>query len=127
MDDNYNALKDHNDYLQSDVVSLTNRTNVNSRSNIYFAEDKVLMIYVNRMLLIVYIGIYLALLYSLYSNWQTTGLYMSIAILLVFLVLPYSIDAISKFMHEKFINAMHLLYTGNSFFLYKPPKKTNTL
>jgi hypothetical protein len=127
MSNNYERLQNENKYLQAEVDALNNNTSLNSRKNTYFSEDKMLMIYVNRMLIVIYIGIYLALLYSLYSNFQTTGLLKTLIIALVFLLLPYSIDAISKFMHEKFINAMHLLYKGNALFLYEPPKKTDTL
>ena len=127
MSDNYQALKEQNTYLQTEIDSLVDNTSMNSRKNTYFSEDKMLMIYVNRMLFIIYICIYLVLLYSLYSNWQTTGMVMTIIIAAVFLLLPYAIDGISRFMYAKFINAMHLLYKGNAFFLYEPPKKTDTL
>jgi hypothetical protein len=127
MDGQYDALQSQNNNLQIDIDSLVNSTSKNARNNTYFSEDKMLMIYTNRMLFIIYIGIYLALLYSLYSNRQTTGTLVTIIIALVFLLLPYSIDAISKFMHEQFIKGMRIFYKGNAFFLNEPPKKTDTL
>ena len=123
----YTLIDNENNYLQKEIDALINSTTVNSRTNTYFAEDNMLLFYVNRMLFVVYIGIYLALLFSIYSNRQSTSMVMTIIIAAVFLLLPYAIDGISRFMYAKFINAMHLLYKGNAFFLYEPPKKTDTL
>lgn len=123
----YTLIDNENNFLQKEINALIDSTSNNSRKNTYFSEDNMFIIYVNRMLFIVYIGIYLALIYSLYLNRQTTGTATIIIIAVVFLLLPYAIDAISKFMYEKFIMAMRLLYKGNAFFLYDPPKKTDTL
>jgi uncharacterized repeat protein (TIGR02543 family) len=123
----YSLIDNENNYLQKEIDALIDSTSNNSRKNTYFSEDNMFVIYVNRMLFIVYIGIYLTLIYSLYLNRQTTGTTTIIIIAVVFLLLPYAIDAISKFMYEKFIMAMRLLYKGNAFFLYELPKKTDTL
>ena len=127
MDQEYKILQNQNKYIQTEIDSLVDNTTINSRKNTYFAEDNMLLFYVNRMLYIIYFGIYLALLVSIYLNWQNTSIITKVVIVVVFLLLPYAIDAISKFMHEKFIIAMRLLYKGNAIFLYEPPKKTDTL
>lgn len=120
-------IEEANKYLQTEIDSLTNSANANSRINTYFAEDKMLLIYVNRMMLIIYIGIYFSLLFSLYLHRQTTSILNMVVISVVFFLLPYAIDIIAKYLYNKFISAMQILYKGNALYLYKPVNKVDTL
>jgi hypothetical protein len=123
----HTKIEEENQYLQKEIDSLINSTNTSSRMNTYFAEDKMLSIYVNRMMIIIYIGIYFALLYSLFLNRQSTSTLSIVVIAVVFLLLPYAIDIIAKYMYNKFISAMHILYKGNALYMYKPVDKVDTL
>lgn len=123
----HTKIQEENLYLQKEIDSLSDNTNTVSRMNTYFAEDKMLSIYVNRMMLIIYIGIYFAVLYSLFLNRQSTSTLSIVVIAVVFFLLPYAIDIIAKYMYNKFISAMQILYKGNALYMYKPVDKVDTL
>jgi hypothetical protein len=123
----HTKIQEENGYLQKEIDFLSDNTNTVSRMNTYFAEDKMLSIYVNRMMLIIYIGIYFAVLYSLFLNRQSTSTLSIVVIAVVFFLLPYAIDIIAKYMYNKFISAMQILYKGNALYMYKPVDKVDTL
>ena len=123
----YDLLGTINANLQTDVNSLNDSTLLNSRINTYSLEDQALALYLNRILLIVYVIIYGFVLFSLYLNRAKTSILTMVAITITFFALPFFIDTISKYMYHRFLDIMQLLYKGNSLYLYKPPEKIDTL
>ena len=119
----YALIDNENNYLQKEINSLIDSTTKNTRLNTYFAEDQAMVLYLNRILLLTYIVIYVFVLLSLYLNRATTPIITTISIAVIFAALPYFIDLISKYMYYRFLNIMQLLYKGNSVYLYKPPEK----
>jgi hypothetical protein len=127
MSDTYAVLKNENKNIQKEIDSLNNSTSKNTRLNTYYAEDQALVLYLNRILLVSYIVIYLVVLLSVYLNREETPIMTIISIVVIFAAFPFFIDIVSKYMYSKFLDIMHLLYKGNSVYLYKPPEKTDTL
>ena len=123
----YELIVNENNYLQKEINSLVDSTSKNTRLNTYFAEDQALVLYLNRILMLTYIVIYVFVLLSLYLNRATTPITTTISIAVIFLALPYFIDLISKYMYYRFLNIMQLFYKGNSVYLYKPPEKLDTV
>ena len=123
LDSQYSNITKENNNIKTEINSLVDSTSKNTRLNTYFAEDQALVLYLNRILLLTYIVIYVFVLLSLYLNRATTPIITTISIAVIFAALPYFIDFISKYMYYRFLNIMQLLYKGNSVYLYKPPEK----
>jgi hypothetical protein len=123
LDAQYSNITKENNNIKKEMDSLTDNTTKNTRLNTYFAEDQAMVLYLNRILLLTYIMIYVFVLLSLYLNRATTPITTTISIAVIFAALPYFIDLISKYMYYRFLNIMQLLYKGNSVYLYKPPEK----
>jgi hypothetical protein len=127
MDAQYSIITNENKNIKKEIDSLSDSTSKNSRLNSYFSEDQAMVLYLNRIMLLSYIVIYMFVLLSLYLNRATTSITTTFSIAAIFAALPYFIDLISKYMYYRFLNVMQLLYKGNSVYLYKPPEKLDTV
>ncbi len=127
MDAEYSIIQNENKNLKKEIDSLTNSTSTNSRINAYFLEDKALAIYINRVLLLVYGVAYLLMLFSLFLHRESAGIIFIVAMIVTFSAFPFFIDGVSKYMYDRFINIMQLVYKGNALYLYKPPDKIDTI
>ena len=127
MDSQYSIITNENKNIKKEIDSLSDSTSKNSRLNSYFSEDQAMVLYLNRIMLLSYIVIYVFVLLSLYLNRATTPITTTFSIAAIFAALPYFIDLISKYMYYRFLNVMQLLYKGNSVYLYKPPEKLDTI
>ena len=123
MDAQYSIITNENNNIKKEIDSLTDSTSKNFRLNTYSSEDQAMVLYLNRIMLLSYIVIYVFVLLSLYLNRATTPITTTVSIAVIFAALPYFIDLISKYMYYRFLNVMQLLYKGNSVYLYKPPEK----
>ena len=123
----YILIDNENIKLQKQLNSIIDSTQTNTRSNTYFIEDKALTLYMNRVLLLVYGVAYFIMLFSLFIHRKTAGIPFIIVMIVIFFLFPFVIDGVAKYMYDRFISAMHLIYKGNALYLYKPPEKTNTL
>jgi len=127
MDAQYSIITNENKNIKNEIDSLTDTTSKNLRLNTYSSEDQALVLYLNRIMLLSYIVIYVFVVLSLYLNRETTSIATTVSIAVIFAALPYFIDLISKHMYYRFLNIMQLLYKGNSVYLYKPPEKLDTV
>lgn len=127
MDAEYSIIQNENTNIKKEINSLTTSTTTNSRANTYFLEDKALALYINRMLLFVYAVAYLLMLFSLFIHRESAGILFIVSMIVVFLIFPFFIDGITKYMYDRFIDAMQLIYKGNAMYLYKPPDKIVSL
>jgi hypothetical protein len=127
MDAEYSIIQNENTNVKKEINSITNNTLTNSRTNTYFMEEKALALYINRVLLLVYGIAYLLMLFSLFIHRESAGISFIILMIVVFLLFPFFIDGITKYMYNQFISVMQLIYKGNAFYLYKPPDKIDFL
>jgi hypothetical protein len=127
MDAEYSIIQNENTNIKKEINSVTNNTMTNSRTNTYFMEEKALALYINRVLLLVYGIAYLLMLFSLFIHRESAGISFIILMIVVFLLFPFFIDGITKYMYNQFISVMQLIYKGNAFYLYKPPDKIEFL
>jgi hypothetical protein len=127
MDAQYSIITNENKNIKKEIDSLSDSTSKNLRLNTYSSEDQAMVLYLNRIMLLSYIVIYVFVLLSLYLNRATTPITTTFSIAAIFAALPYFIDLISKYMYYRFLNVMQLLYKGNSVYLYKPPEKLDTV
>jgi hypothetical protein len=121
------ALQKANTDLVAKIDNLKSDTDVSDRAESYFSEDKALVLYINKMMIFMYIIIYLVLLFGLYMNYaETTPIKIGI-IVVIFTAIPFTIDFLSKFLYKRFHEILQFFYKGNSLYLYTPKKFTDTL
>lgn len=121
------ALKQANDDLVTKIQMLDSDTNVADRVDTYFTENQALVLYINKMLLFMYVIAYLIFAFSLYTQYGEMSATKIGALLTIFALLPFTIDFISKFIYKRFKEVLHTFYKGNSLYLYEPKKLTDTL
>lgn len=123
----YAALSNQNANIQTEIDSLVDNSSMSSRLNTYLAEDRAFISYLNKFMILIYVFVYFLLLLTLYLNRSNTSTFTIIGIALTFIILPFAINILSKYMYRTFLKIMHLIYKGNSVYLYNPPEKINSL
>jgi len=121
------ALQQANSDLVTKINTLENEANVVSRADTYFFEDQALVLYINKMLIFTYGIIYLIMAFGLYTRYAEMSAVKIGGLLIIFAILPFTIDFISKFVYKRFKEVLHFFYRGNSLYLYEPKKMTDTL
>ena len=121
------ALRQANTDLKEKIQNLENEANVASRMDTYFFEDQALVLYINKMLIFVYVVIYLIMAFGFYTHYGEMSALKIGGLLTIFAILPFAIDLISKFIYKRFLEILHFFYRGNSLYLYEPKKMTDTL
>ena len=121
------ALQQANSDLVKKIQNLESDANVASRADTYFFEDQALVLYINKMLIFVYVIIYLILAFGIYTQYSKMSAVKIGGLLTIFAILPFTIDFISKFLYKRFKEVLHFFYRGNSLYLYEPKKMTDTL
>ena len=114
-------LKIDNMNLETEIEKQQNETNKYDRLNYYYSQDEVMNVYVQKILTILYLIIYLSFVYFIYSNHDKYGTFSSIVYILIFTVLPFTIQFISRFLYKTFLQILHIFNTGNSAYLYITP------
>lgn len=105
------------------AINQINSTSMtNNRIGYYFSQDKTILIYVNKVLFILYYVVYIVFAVSFYLNRESYSPISIVIILVLFGLLPYIIQYITKFAYERFLNLAHLFYKGNA--RYLGPKAT---
>lgn len=121
------ALQQANSDLVKKIQNLESDANVASRADTYFFEDQALVLYINKMLIFVYVIIYLIMAFGIYTQYSKMSAVKIGGLLTIFAILPFTIDFISKFLYKRFKEVLHFFYRGNSLYLYEPKKMTDTL
>ena len=101
--------------------------NVLSRAETYFTENQALALYINKMLIFMYVIVYAIFVFGLYTRYAELSAVKIGALLIIFAILPFTIDFVIKFVYKRFKEVLHTFYKGNSLYLYEPKKLTDTL
>ncbi len=121
------ALKQANSDLITKIQNLDSDANMVSRTETYFTENQALVLYINKMLIFMYVIVYIILIFGFYTHYGEISAIKIGILLTVFALLPFTIDFISKFIYKRFKEVLHIFYKGNSMYLYEPQKLTDTL
>jgi hypothetical protein len=122
MSDYTEQLKIENKKLEKEIQKKQSNSFVYERVNDYYLQDDVLIVYIQKMLTILYGAIYFFFLYFLYTNPEKYSNIMSVFYLILFAVFPFIIFLLSRFFYSSFIQIMHLFTNGNSAYLYTDAK-----
>ena len=122
MSDYTEQLKIENTKLEKEIQKKQSNSFVYERVNDYYLQDDVLIVYIQKMLTILYGAIYFFFLYFLYTNPEKYSNVMSVFYLILFAVFPFLFVLLSRFFYSSFIQIMHLFTNGNSAYLYTDAK-----
>ena len=121
------ALQQANVDLLQKIQMLDGDANVLSRTETYFTENQALVLYINKMLIFMYVIAYIIFVFGMYTQYAKLSAVKIVALLTIFAILPFTIDFVSKFFYKRFKEVLHTFYKGNSLYLYEPKKMTDTL
>lgn len=114
----YNTeLEKANKNLETELETLKNNANASDRVNQYAQQDDIMLIYIQKIMTILYIIIYLIMGYVLYTNPNVSRGYFG-AIILLFLLVPLFFWLIGKYFSDTLLWMVRLFISGNSKYLY---------
>jgi uncharacterized membrane protein YdbT with pleckstrin-like domain len=122
MSDYTNQLAKENANLEIEIQKKENELRINDRTNEYYLQDEVMMVYIHKMLTILYVVIYFFFIYFIYSNQDKYSTPMTALYLIIFAVLPFIFHIISQFLYKTFLQFLHMFNNGNAAYLYVDPK-----
>ena len=122
MSDYTNQLAKENANLETEIQKKENELRINDRTNDYYLQDEVMMVYIHKMLTILYVVIYFFFIYFIYSNQDKYSRPMSAIYLIIFAVLPFTLHLVSNFLYKTFLQILHMINNGNAAYLYVDPK-----
>ena len=127
MSDYTNQLAKENANLETEIQKKENELRINDRTNDYYLQDEVMMVYIHKMLTILYVVIYFFFIYFIYSNQDKYSRPMSALYLIIFAVLPFTLHIVSNFLYKTFLQILHMFNNGNATYLYVDPKVPSDL
>ena len=127
MSDYTNQLAKENANLEIEIQKKENELRINDRTNDYYLQDEVMMVYIHKMLTILYVVIYFFFIYFIYSNQDKYSRPMSALYLIIFAVLPFTLHIVSNFLYKTFLQILHMFNNGNAAYLYVDSKVPSDL
>lgn len=114
----YNKLlKKANADLEAELNKYQNTANTKDRVNQYAQQDDIMLIYIQKILTILYIIIYIIMGYVLYNNQAIGKLYFG-SLMFVFLLVPVGFWIIGKYFSDTLLWLVRLFISGNTKYLY---------
>ena len=110
-----NQLINDNTKLEAEIQEKEKNLRIYNRINDYYSQDEVMLVFIQKILTILYVVIYFIFIYFLYSNENTA---MSVLYLIIFAVLPFTLHLVSRFLYKTFLQILHLFNNGNAAYLY---------
>jgi hypothetical protein len=117
-----NQLAKENANLETEIQKKENELRINDRTNDYYLQDEVMMVYIHKMLTILYVVIYFFFIYFIYSNQDKYSRPMTALYLIIFAVLPFTLHIVSNFLYKTFLQILHMINNGNAAYLYVDTK-----
>ncbi len=111
------ALEQANQELEQELERVKNRANTSDRLNQYAEQDDIMLIYVQKIMTILYIVIYLFMVYSLYVDPNTSKLYFGFCVV-IFALIPLVFWLIGKYFTDILLKTVKLFIKGNANYLY---------
>lgn len=123
MSEDYTTqLAKENAKLEIEIQKKENELRIHDRANDYYLQDEVMQVYVQKMLTILYVVIYFFFIYFLYSNQDKYSRPMSVLYLIIFVVLPFTLHLVSRFLYTIFLKILHIFNNGNAAYLFVDTK-----
>jgi hypothetical protein len=91
--------------------------NKSNRVNQYAQQDDIMLIYMQKILTILYAIIYIIMVYVMYVNPNVSRFYFGSMVLLFFLV-PFAFWLVGKYFSDALLKTVKLFIKGNANYLY---------
>ena len=104
-----NQLKIDNKNLEQEIQNKENEFLKYDRKNFYQIQDDVMLVYIQKVLTILYVVIYFFFAFILYSNPEKYSKPSSIMYLIIFAILPFVVQLISTFSYPFFAKYFTIL------------------
>lgn len=114
MSDYNKQLKIANRELETELDKLTNQSNTYERINEYAQQDSIMITYTQKMLMIVYVIIFVFFSYAMYVESRPYYGFM----IALFLLLPVAFWLVGKYFTDALMKAIKLFINGNAAYLY---------
>jgi hypothetical protein len=111
-------LKIENQKLEAEIQKKQSEFQIYGRVNEYYSQDEVMSVFIQKILTILYVVIYLFFVYFLYSNSEYSRP-MMILYLIIFFILPFTFHVVSRFLYSLFLMILHQFNNGSAAYLYK--------
>jgi hypothetical protein len=122
MSDYTKQLAKENANLEIEIQKIGNELRIHDRTNDYYSQDEVMIVFINKMLTILYVVIYFFFIYFLYSNQDKYSRPISTLYLIIFAILPFIFHIVSQFLYKTFLQILHMFNNGNAAYLYVDSK-----
>ena len=108
--------------VNEEINSVKTNKDKAERLEHYSTQNEVLLIYVRKILFILYYIVFVMMVITLYMKRQQLSL-IFVGILIVFFgIFPYIVNYVATYAYYRWLDIMHYVYAGNAAYLYQPPK-----
>lgn len=111
------ALSEANHELEQELDRVKTQANTSDRLNQYAEQDDIMLIYVRKIMTILYVIIYSFMVYSLYVDPNISKLYFGFCVV-IFALIPFMFWLIGKYFTDILLKIVKLFIKGNANYLY---------
>ena len=110
-DDSYTQqLKIENQNLVNEINNLENESNKYGRVNEYYVQDEVMLVYIQKMMTVLYAVIYFGFIYMIVISDRHIAIKILFAA--IFATLPFIVHVVTAYFYSKFLEVMEFLKIG---------------
>lgn len=110
-DDSYTQqLKIENQNLVDEISKLENESNKYGRVNEYYVQDEVMLVYIQKMMTVLYAVIYFGFIYMIVISDRHIALKVLLAAL--FATLPFIVHIVTAYFYSKYLEVLEFLKIG---------------
>lgn len=96
--------------VQSEIDALRNDYNKYGRVNEYYIQDEVMLVYIQKMMTVLYAVIYFGFLYAIVISDRHIAIKVLLAAL--FATLPFIVHIVTAYFYSKYLEAVEFLKIG---------------
>ena len=105
---------------QNAIEDISENKTKSERLEYYSTQKEVILVYVKKILFILYYIIFAMLALMLFMKRDQYGLVFIILTLVFFGIFPYIVDFVATNLYYRWLDIMHYFYAGNVAYLYQP-------
>ena len=104
-------LSKENAKLNDEIDKLKNDFNKYDKVNQYYGQDEVMLVYIQKMLTILYAVVYFIFLYNIFISDKNN--FVKILWLILFATLPFVVHIVTAYLYSSFLDVVDALRPGN--------------
>lgn len=103
-------LKIENQNLQSDIDKLQNDYNRYGRINEYYVQDEVMLVYIQKIMSVLYLVIYFGFIYLIVISDRHIAVKIFLAV--IFATLPFIVHIVTAYLYSTYLQTIEWLKIG---------------